>query len=231
MKPLSGKSLAKRKTERDSVMATIVKRREEQLAMQGSPAPSRPNKRLPNTTQAKQEAAKPTREELDQPYRAIRNLKLALIEYQSEHIANVKTLAMIQQNATNLADRPTSDFERARGAVIRADTRRLTAEIVKLDSKMRAQRNDALSNGRTKGTKNNKGKAAKGEAALKAAINKLTSSGVKKYGTAAGIADTINKKPNEYFPPELFPGGPPYVLTTIYRKVKEILKAHRKAAQ
>lgn len=69
------------KTRRSQQLKKIYRRREEELAKgtQGIPVRQR---RLPNTTQAKHEAAKPTPEELSSPHRTIRNLKFLLSEYQ-----------------------------------------------------------------------------------------------------------------------------------------------------
>lgn len=76
-------------------------------------------------------ASAPTADELANPHRTIRNLKMMLANYQAEHTAYVVNLAFMSEALQSLSKRPTIDFQRLDGKTIRTRMQRLAQEMEK----------------------------------------------------------------------------------------------------
>ena len=115
-----------------------------------------PEKRLPNTAQAKQEAAKPTPEELAQPFRAICILKRMIFDYQSEHVLYARTIDYLKTGLASLEQTSTVDAATAPARGIRSAMRRMSRQVIKMEEKLKVLREGHRRGGRKTGDKRKK---------------------------------------------------------------------------
>lgn len=87
-------------------------------------------RRLPNTAASKRHTATPTPEELANPHRTIRNLKLLLQDYLQEQALMIATITSIQVALSDRSGQTPIQISDASGSVIRSRLRKLVKRLL-----------------------------------------------------------------------------------------------------
>lgn len=110
---------------------------------------------------------RPTAEELQNPHRTIRNLKMLIHSYQRKHAAHLKNVERLQDMVCEVLDLPKSDFEIASSRRLRHDVRKFVAV---LSEEMRKTKTN-LKLGPAAATKGRTKRGVEGDEGIKTAIN------------------------------------------------------------